>query len=58
MPYPIVREMLIVFCTVAGTLVGWLAGQSISYVPAAEMSLAFVGMALGGAFADICTRKE
>jgi VIT1/CCC1 family predicted Fe2+/Mn2+ transporter len=57
MPYPIVREILIVFCTVAGTLVGWLAGRSIS-IPAAEMSLAFVGMALGGAFADICTRKE
>ena len=58
MPYPIVREMLIVFCTVAGTIVGWFAGRSISHLPSVELSLAFVGMAFGGAFADICMRRE
>lgn len=57
MPYPIVREILIMFCTIGGTVIGWLAGNSIG-IPTAEFSLAFAGMAVGGAFADICLKRS
>jgi hypothetical protein len=56
MPYPIVREILIVFCTVGGTAIGYLAGRSIGN-PTAESIFAFAGMAAGGAFADLCLRR-
>ncbi len=56
MPYPIIREILIVICTIGGTAIGYLAGRSTG-IPTAEMGLAFAGMAVGGAFADLCLRR-
>jgi hypothetical protein len=46
---------LVVMCGVAGgAAIGFFAGSSCS--PTVQMSLAFLGMGLGGAFVDICLR--
>ena len=49
--YPIVREVLVVFCTVAGMLVGWSAGEHAGYDQSGIVG-AFAGMGLCGALAD------
>jgi hypothetical protein len=57
MSYRVVKEIMVMSCTVGGTLIGWGAGSSLSF-PMADVILAFVGMALCGAFAEICMTRR
>ena len=56
MSYRIAREGLIMFCAVGGAIIGWHAGHVTSQHT--EIIGAFVGMALLGAFADLCTKRR
>jgi hypothetical protein len=49
--YPVVREILIVFCTVAGVFLGWSAGEHAGFEQSGIIG-AFAGMGLCGALAD------
>lgn len=48
-------ELLVLFSSVGGAAVGYCAGQQFEQ-PAVQLSLAFLGMALAGAFTEICLR--
>jgi len=48
-------EFLVFGCTCAGAAIGYCAGQQFSE-PVIQISLAFLGMALGGAFTELCLR--
>lgn len=54
--YRLFREGMIMGCTIGGAVLGFYAGKTMVW-PTSEIVLAFVGMALCGAFADICTRR-
>jgi hypothetical protein len=58
MPYPIVREILIVACTVAGAVLGLEAARSFQMGEAVDVTGAFVGWALCGGFAHICLTRS
>lgn len=58
MPYPIMREILIVTCTVIGAALGYLAAQSFQMGEAVTVTGAFVGWALFGGFAHICLTRS
>ena len=58
MPYPVVREILIVMCTVAGAALGLLAAQSFHMGEAVNIAGAFVGWALLGGFAHTCLTRS
>lgn len=47
-------ELIIMGGVLGGAIIGFCAGGS--YESPVQMSLAFLGMGLGGAFADICLR--
>lgn len=49
-----VRELSILLSTVLGALLGYSAGTH--FAPPWHMICAFVGMGVGGAFADFCLR--
>lgn len=53
-PLRFFREAVIFLAAVGGTAIGYAA--SVHMEPAVNMTCAFVGMSLGGAFADICLR--
>jgi hypothetical protein len=57
MPYRVIKEIMVMGCTAGGALIGWSAGHSLSF-PTADVILAFVGMALCGAFAEICMTRR
>lgn len=58
MPYRVVKEVLIMFCTIGGTVIGWSAGQHMYGQGAPEIIGAFLGMAVVGGFADLCLQKR
>jgi hypothetical protein len=53
-PLRFFREMAIFLAAVGGTVIGYAATTQME--PAVNMTCAFVGMSLGGAFADFCLR--
>jgi hypothetical protein len=50
----IFREFMVMGCSIGGAVIGYCAASGME--PTAELALSFLGMALGGAFAEICTR--
>ncbi len=58
MPYPIMREILIVICTVAGAAIGLMAARSLHMGEAVTVTGAFVGWSLFGGFAHICLTRS
>ena len=58
MRHPILRETLIVMCTVAGAALGLAAGRSLQLGEAVCITSAFVGWGLFGGFADFCLRSQ
>lgn len=58
MPYRVVKEVLIMFCVIGGTVIGWSAGYHMYGHGTPEMIGAFLGMALCGGFADMCLQKR
>lgn len=48
------REAIMLIATVGGAVIGYSA--SVHLEPAVNMTCAFLGMALLGAFVDICIR--
>lgn len=53
-PRRVLGEAVLMGGVLLGTCIGYAAGTRME--PAAQMSLAFLGMALGGAFVDFCQR--
>lgn len=53
-PRRFLHEMLIMSGVVGGTCIGYSAGMRLE--PTVQTILAFLGMALGGAFVDLCLR--
>lgn len=53
-PRRFLTEMLVMGGVLGGTLIGYSAGVTME--SNTQMGLAFLGMALGGAFTDICLR--
>jgi hypothetical protein len=58
MPYPIMREILIVTCTVIGAALGYSAAGSFQLGEAVTVTGAFVGWSLFGGFAHICLTRS
>jgi hypothetical protein len=58
MPYPIVREILIVTCTVIGAALGYSAARSFQLGEAVPAIGACVGWALFGGFAHTCLTRS
>ena len=54
--YPVIRELLVIGCTVAGIAVGWCAGRH-SGVEMGALIGAFTGMSVFGALADIAMKR-
>lgn len=54
-PRRIIGECALVVGVLGGTIVGFLAGSHF-IEPQTQLVFAFIGMALGGAFVDICLR--
>lgn len=54
--YPVLREALVVFCTVGGIAIGWCAGLQSGIEQGAIIG-AFTGMGVFGAFADCALRR-
>jgi len=48
----VLREFVVLACSAAGAIVGYCAG--LEYEPTLQLALPFLGMALGGAFAEVC----
>ena len=53
-PRRFLGEILVMLGVIVGTVIGYLAGEA--YNAYWQMCFAFLGMALGGAFTDICLR--
>lgn len=51
-PRRLARELVVFGCVVGGTVIGYGAGNGLT--PTVQLSLAFLGMALCGAFAEFC----
>ena len=58
MRHPILREALIVMCTVGGTALGFAAGHSLQLGDAGTVTSAFFGWSLLGGFAEFCLRSQ
>ncbi|NBT76015.1 MAG: hypothetical protein EBT15_08585 [Betaproteobacteria bacterium] len=58
MRHPILREILIVVCTLGGTALGLAAGHSLQLGDGVAVTSAFVGWGLLGGFADFCLRSQ
>lgn len=54
--YPVIREVLVVLCTVGGLAIGWCAGAQSGIEQGAIIG-AFTGMGVLGAFADTALRR-
>ena len=50
------RELVMFIGVVGGAVIGYCAGQP--YEPSIQLVCAFLGMALGGAFTEVCIRGE
>ena len=50
-------EIVVFCCSVGGAVIGYCAGQQFEQ-PVVQISLAFIGMALAGAFSDTCLRGD
>lgn len=55
-PRRFLLELTVFLCAGAGAAIGYLAGYNME--PTVQMGLAFLGMAVGGAFTDYCLRGE
>lgn len=53
-PIRLIREATMLLATVSGAVIGFVA--TLDREPAINMSCAFFGMAVFGAFADFCMR--
>jgi hypothetical protein len=49
-------ELSVFLCAAIGAAIGYRAGHNME--PTVQMILAFLGMAVGGAFTDYCLRGE
>lgn len=58
MPYPIMREILIVTCTVAGAALGLSAARSFQLGEAVNVTGALLGWAVLGGFAELCLTRS
>lgn len=54
-PRRFMLELAVFGCTCAGAVIGFCAGQQFEQ-PVVQLSLAFLGMGLCGAFAEFCIR--
>jgi len=52
----IFREYMVMLCTTSGAVLGYCAGTGTE--PTVQLVLPFLGMALGGAFAEICIGRR
>jgi hypothetical protein len=50
----ILREFMVMGCSTAGAVLGYCAATEME--PTVQLALPFLGMALFGAFAEICMR--
>jgi hypothetical protein len=53
-PRRFLLELVIFLCAAAGAAIGYRAGFNME--PPVQIGLAFLGMAVGGAFTDFCLR--
>jgi hypothetical protein len=58
MPYPIMREILVVMCTVAGTALGLFAARSFQMGEAVNLIGAFLGWVVLGGLAEACLKES
>jgi len=58
MRHPILREFLLVTCTVLGAVIGLMAARSLQMGEAVNVTGAFVGWSLFGGFAYACLIRE
>lgn len=52
----ILRECMVMGCSTAGAVLGYFAADGLE--PTVQLALPFLGMALFGAFAEICMRGK
>lgn len=50
------RELVIMGCAAGGSAIGFGAG--VGTEPSVQLILAFLGMALGGAFSELCLTRR
>ena len=55
MPRRIICEFMVMGCSIGGAVLGYCAATEME--PAIQLALPFLGMALFGAFAEICMRR-
>jgi uncharacterized protein YcfJ len=58
MRHPIMREVLLVTCTVIGAVIGLIAAHSLRMGDEVTVTGAFVGWSLFGGFAHICLTRS
>jgi len=52
----LLHECVVMGCSIAGAVLGYCAAPGLG--PTAQLALPFLGMALGGAFAEICMKGK
>lgn len=52
----ILHECMVMSCSTAGAVLGYCSATELE--PTLQLTLPFLGMALGGAFAEICMRGK
>lgn len=58
MRHPIMREVLLVTCTVMGAVIGLMAARSLQMGESVTVTGAFVGWSLLGGFAYSCLTRS
>lgn len=58
MRHPIMREVLLVTCTVMGAAIGLMAAHSLHMGESVTVTGAFVGWSLFGGFAHMCLTRS
>lgn len=58
MRHPIMREVLLVTCTVMGAAIGLMAARSLQMGDTVDVTGAFVGWSLFGGFAHTCLTRS
>ena len=55
MPRRLIHELMVMGCSTGGAVLGYCAAAEMA--PTVQLSFTFLGMALCGAFAEICMRR-
>lgn len=58
MRHPIMREVLLMTCTVMGAVIGLMAARSLHMGESVTVTGAFVGWSLFGGFAHMCLTRS